>query len=181
MTTKLEEHMARVSARMLFAAKRWPWDGVADARGMAVLEKCRRADTKTGASLLFTFDHGYHASGWWKNPDFDRCFHLSVAELAPVLEKAGFDVSEIPQLTTATREAWARAFFADTERLIWTEPAVSDHGKALAATHYRVFVDVDGVPILPRGEVYSRELTAAGWLSWSDVQAAKLAAEGLER
>ena len=173
MISDLERHMAQISAKMILVAKRYPWNGRENVQGQRILSRCRHLDRRTGASLLFTFDHGHHACGWWKNPDFERCFHLSIAELGLIIESAGYDASEIPQLTRAAREAWVHAFFEDTENLVWTEPPTSDTGKMISSWHYRVFVDSNGIPILPRGEVYSRELTEAGWLSWSDARAAE--------
>lgn len=35
--------------------------------------------------------------------------------------------------------------------------------------HYRLFCDKAWKPILPRGEVYSKDWTPADWKSWSDV------------
>jgi hypothetical protein len=35
--------------------------------------------------------------------------------------------------------------------------------------HWRVFCDIIWQAIMPRGEVYSRELTERGWQSWSDL------------
>jgi len=49
-------------------------------------------------------------------------------------------------------------------------PPYSSGGKANEVWHYRVFTNPAGEPILPRGEVYSREFTEKGWLSFSDLQ-----------
>jgi hypothetical protein len=119
--------------------------------------------------LLFTFDVGYHTSGWWKNPDYERCFHLSIASLAAIL-----DTDAIPELDDATRQRWVKAFFPDTTRLLWVEPPYTVFGMRAQAYHYRLFTDENGVPLLPRGEVYSRELTEAGWKSFSEVHAAEV-------
>jgi len=168
------DHMGRIAARMKITANRWPWDGVGDERGMALLQRLRELDGETGASLMFSLEHGYHTSGWWKNPDYERCYHLSIASLAKIFDSQPSayhkaQAGNIPELTTAALEAWARAFFGDKTRLIWIEPPYTGTGKALDTWHYRLFVDENGIPILPQGEVYSRELTEAGWKSWSEV------------
>lgn len=31
------------------------------------------------AIVIMTRDIGYHTSGWWKNPDYERCFHVSIS------------------------------------------------------------------------------------------------------
>lgn len=134
------------------------------------MARYQRDDSKTGASLLFSLDFDHHKSGWLKNPDYDRCFHLSLASLGAVLSgQTTRDISGIPDLTRATREAWCKAFFREYCRLLWVEPPFTELGKRAETYHYRLFVDVSGAPLLPRGEVYSRELTASGWQSWSDV------------
>lgn len=109
--------------------------------------------------VLFSRDVGYHTSGWWKNPDYERCEHLSMSLQAPP--------EGLPLPPRLVRE-WTTAFFGDSTRLIWEEGPFSMKGKALGVHHYRVFCDPEWEPILPRREVYSRELTEAGWKSWSD-------------
>src|SRR5262249_14385874 len=47
--------------------------------------------------------------------------------------------------------------------------ALTEHGRKLDVWHYRLFCDPGWQPIKPRGEVYSRELTEAGWKSYSDL------------
>lgn len=165
-----EDYMGRIAARMKITANRFPWNGLADDQGMTTMDLCRRQDKKTGSSLLFTLDFNHHNSGWWKNPDYERCYHLSIASLAMLFDQYGSPFAEqIPELTKAVREQWAKAFFGDNTRLLWIEPPVSAHGKSVDSWHYRLFVSKEAVPLLPRGEVYSRELTEAGWKSWSEV------------
>ncbi len=133
---------------------------------MAYFKRCRRGfPSDPGSVLIYTRDFGMHASGWWKNPDYSQCLHLSISfqdresgELAP----------KDKRLT----ETWVDLFFGDWKNLIWAEPPFSEHGRKHDVWHYRVFTSPDfKVPLLPRGEVYSRELTEAGWKSWSDLHA----------
>lgn len=42
-------------------------------------EYAKRVHEPTGTMLLFTRDIGHHTSGWWKNPDYERCYHLSLS------------------------------------------------------------------------------------------------------
>jgi hypothetical protein len=163
----LATYMGRIAASLRVYANRWPWDG---SSGEAPHERHRRIDGRTGASLLFTLDYGYHTSGWWKNPDYERCYHLSIASVVLLLQReCPSMVDQFPELTEAVREQWAKSFFGDYMRLLWLEGPFSDDGRDLEVRHYRLFVDQGGTPLLPRGEVYSRELTAAGWKSWSEV------------
>lgn len=126
-------------------------------------EACRSIYHFRGITIAFTRDVGYHSSGWWKNPDFERCYHLSISFFDPAtLQSRPFDD------TTARRIA--KAFFTKFTKWVWVESPYSDEGKALGVWHYRLFCDEHWQPILPRGEVYSTELTEAGWKSFSDVQ-----------
>lgn len=61
--------------------------------------------------------------------------------------------------------------FGPDKRYLWSEPPYSPQGKAADIWHYRLFCDPAWEPILPRSEVYGRELIEEGWKSWSDVQA----------
>jgi hypothetical protein len=118
--------------------------------------------TRSGVMLLFTRDLGYHASGWWKNPDYERCWHLSVSM---------FDVETRQPAQFNSREAmrWARAFYHDDVRWVWVEPPYSPAGKNRQVHHYRLFCDPAWQPLKPRGEVYSKEFTELGWRSFSEI------------
>ena len=100
--------------------------------------------------LALTFDQGTHASGWWRNSEYDRCWHLSLSWPRP----AG------PPEAPADREvrAWARAFFGRDVAKTWTEPSASPldiHGRLPGVVHVRLFLDQDNRPIQPTGEVYT--------------------------
>lgn len=117
--------------------------------------------------LLISFDVGYHASGWWKNADYDRCLHISVSHplidrpmVAKTIPEAlggglrpGYEV-EPP--TEAEVWAWALAIFgpADAPKA-WIEPAASvfDPYRMPGIVHARLFYDDHG-PIQPQGEAY---------------------------
>lgn len=122
----------------------------------------------SGLIIMLTRDTGHHSSGLWKNPDYERCLHLSLSFRDPATGKPR------PR-DKAASAIWVRAIFGNLERLVWTEPPVSERGKANDVWHYRVFFADEKftAPILPRGEVYSKELTEAGWQSWSDQRAAE--------
>lgn len=164
MTDDQMNKAAALVADMKRIARYGHYDGFASDAGMQrYMKRCRRFVLDTGTSLLFTHDKGMHTSGWWKNPDYERCLHLSLSFVDPETgTPASHNHDEAKQ--------WCRLFFDGTERLIWIEPPFSDHGKKFDVWHYRVFMAPDfTTPILPRGEVYSREFTESGWKSWSDV------------
>lgn len=126
------------------------------------LDRCRRVLLERGVCLLFTRDGGMHSCGWWKNPDYEHCLHLSLSFFDPETR------APAPQ-DHAEAARWVRLFFDGMTNFVWTEPPFSADGKIKDVYHYRVFTGPDyKTPILPRGEVYSRELTERGWQSWSD-------------
>lgn len=129
----------------------------------AYFQNCRMVHPFRGITIAFTRDVGYHSSGWWKNPDFERCYHLSISFFDPAtLQPRPFDYSTARQI--------AKAFYTKFTKWVWVESPYSHEGKRLDVWHYRLFCDWAWQPILPRGEVYSTELTEAGWKSFSDVQ-----------
>jgi len=138
------------------------WDGCLPSR---YFDRCKAFHKPSGTLLIYTRDTGYHTSGWWKNPDFERCKHLSISFRDP-----GDDTISADRDLDLTRE-WIGLFFGAARKHLWSEPPFSDEGKQRGVWHYRLFCTPNWHPIRPRGEVYSRELTEAGWRSWSDVQA----------
>ncbi len=126
-------------------------------------KSCRRNNPFRGITTIFTRDVGYHTSGWWKNPDYEQCYHLSVSFFDPAtLEPCLADKNIVRQLV--------KGFFTKYAKWVWIEPPYSQYGQESGVFHYRLFCNDAWQPIKPRGEVYSRELTAAGWYSFSDVQ-----------
>jgi hypothetical protein len=168
-----DQHSLRLQvARDSFAAA---LDGVfhgvvADPRQAGYLDHCTAFHWPTGSVLMFTRDTGHHSGGWWKNPDYESCFHLSLSFREPTTGRPR-------ERDAGLTEDWLGLFFGDNRRLIWAESPFSAAGKSRDVWHYRLFVRPDWTTaILPRGEVYTRQFTERGWSSWSDVQAA-LAAE----
>jgi hypothetical protein len=129
-----------------------------------VIDTSTAYHTPSGTKLIFSRDVGHHSSGWFKNPDFERCFHLSLSFYDPM---TGISA---PKNQTLTDE-WIILFFGDHRRWIWCEPPAFSEGRTNDVWHYRLFADEHWQPIRPRGEVYSRELTSTGWLSYSELQA----------
>lgn len=146
--------------------KRFAERGLFDGQTMTpYFNRARQFHEETGTMLLYTRESGYHSSGWWKNPDYERCYHLSISF---------WDVeAEIPRpFEPGLSRTWASAFFGAWTRYIWEESSVTHKLRPGSADvhHYRVFCDVMWKPIIPRGEVYTKEFIEEGWKSWSDVQ-----------
>lgn len=156
-----------VATQMILASKRGVFDGILPSQYLRI---CTSYHVPSGTKLIFSRDVGMHASGWWKNPDYDSCLHLSLSFYDPITrESVGKDRKQT--------EEWLNLFFREHKNKLWCEPPYTKLGKVQDTWHYRLFCVVPGWhPIVPRGEVYSRELTVAGWKSYSDVEA-DLAAE----
>lgn len=135
-------------------------------RNQRYQQECTGLHRASGTLMIFTRDTGHHRCGWWKNPDYESCWHLSLSYRDPeTLSPLEFKDQ------TLTRE-WLSHFFGDWQRYLWVESPKSNEGRILQVWHYRVFCDsVSWQPVIPRGEVYSRELTEAGWKSFSEVNA----------
>ena len=115
-------------------------------------------------SLIASHDQGTHASGWWRNSDYDRCWHLSLVAIEKPSPLVDGTYADLPGLDL---RAWSRAVFGEHLTKAWIEPPASKldpHRTAPASpytTHVRVFLDQAGHPIQPEGEVYALK-------PWSD-------------
>ncbi len=143
-------------------AARGAFDGRETEANRLYLLACRRV--AHGTSLIFTRDTGHHSSGWFRNPDFERCWHLS---LSPAPSRLW--TPDTPDLDRRLRDRWLAAFFGEWTRLLWAESPHSSAGKRAGVWHWRLFCDEHWEPILPRGEVYSSEFTEKGWKSASEL------------
>lgn len=133
--------------------------------GQAYRDRCMAMHTD-GTVLMFTRDTGHHSAGWFKNPDYERCWHLSISFRDP-------ETGEPRPFDHAESERWTKMFFRGSTEKVWCEPPCTPEGKANGVYHYRLFCDEGWQPIKPRGEVYSRELTEKGWKSFSEIHGEK--------
>lgn len=140
-------------------AERGVWDGVRPEG--AYYESCRQYEPVTGTVLIYTRENGYHTGGWWKNPAYERCYHLSISFRDPkTRQPRDFDVP--------LAELWCREILRDMIRFTWFESPKTPEGRALDVRHWRVFCDLAWKPIVPPGEVYSRGDTPAGYRTTSE-------------
>ena len=126
------------------------------------LNSSRRYNRTTGVVLLYTRDSGHYSAGWFKNPDYERCYHLSISFRDPETR------APIP-FDRARAAAWVAKFFHPHADKLWCDPAYTPEGKQLQVVHYRLFCDPGWQAIKPRGEVYNRDFTEAGWKSFSEI------------
>ena len=136
------------------------------AEGLKIVDACRVQIEKPDliTLLAYTMDDGMHPVGWWKNPDYARCYHLSISYWYP-----GELARTAPKNEKETAE-WITLFFHPNEGWIWCEPPHYGIGKQRDVWHYRLFADGHWQPIKPEGEVYSRLKTESGWLSYSELK-----------
>lgn len=146
-------------------ASRTVYDGQVNDRNMRLMRLCAhlyRIDLRTSARMIYTRDAGHHEGGWWKNPDYERCVHLSISFCVnPTDEPLPFDKRQARKI--------AQAFFGDDVAKAWVEPPCTPEGIASGVHHYRVFCDMLWMPLLPRGEVYDKRDTPADWKSFSEL------------
>ena len=160
----MANRLERLIVALKTAVARGVWDGK---QPNAYFRSCRQVDAKKGISVLFTRDTGYHTSGWWKNPDYERCLHLSLSVRDAVTQQP------LPRERKLFQEI-AEVFFGANARKAWIEGPYSPEGKQSDVWHYRVFCDPSWTPIMPRHEVYSREFTETGWKSFSEIHGVRL-------
>jgi len=157
-----DDELAVFAERARARAARGVFDGRMHPKSAYYFDRCRHLHSETGTQLIFTRDIGHHTSGWLKNPDYERCYHLSLSFFD------GETGERAPQNRRLSGR-WAKAFYGQDVRLAWVEPSASHYGKRLQVWHWRLFCDEHWQPIHPRGEVYSTELTELGWKSASQV------------
>lgn len=153
--------MDQLITRMKVHAESGLFSGKSIEHRLPYFDNARQQHYESGTSLIYTRDSGHHTSGWWKNPDYERCYHLSLSF---------WDFKHLAPRPFEHKQAklWVQAFYGNWIRYIWEEgPAQKLDAEV---RHYRVFCDLQWQPIIPRGEVYTREFIEAGWKSWSDQQ-----------
>lgn len=146
--------------RLLRSAVQDPWDGRgAVGRGHRARVQSV-AEPALAASVLLTLDHGAHLNaGWWRNSEYETCWHLSLVGFVRGQYLAGG-----PVVATLPREevaAWGLAVFGEAVSMAWNEPPAAEHDAYRTAEasrhtwHTRLFIDQHMQPILPTGEVYT--------------------------
>lgn len=155
-------------------ALRNPWPGnepILDARH--VLDTSAITEPGRPTRVLLSLDVGYHASGWWKNEEYERCLHVSVSHPRPDRPKLWTPKHELGDaggvgmdLETPTDDevrSWGDAIFGLANRWTWLEPAASvfDPYRRPNVVHLRLFLTLELEPTKPVGEPYG--LTSAPW------------------
>lgn len=140
---------------LMTRAKSRPWDGSATVLSRHYLDTTALTEPGRPVRIVLTYDVGHHACGWWRNSDYNQCWHLSVSWPAGV-PVPGRPPTYLEAPPDAEVRAWARALFGEHVVWTWTEPPAStlDPYRRPGVAHVRLFTDRAGAPILPEGEVY---------------------------
>ena len=154
-----------VAEEMYRRAKHCTYNGIESPETMRVIKHCTATwtDGHVGVILIFTRDVGLHSGGMFRNPDFERCYHLSISFRDPDTGKyVPFDKEEAA--------AFVKAFYSPNDiKKLWVESPKSPEGKESDVWHYRLMCDEHWQGIVPRGEVYSSEFTEMEWKSFSEI------------
>lgn len=161
-TSDIEKDMFKQVQYRKFMAEKGFYDGTNKLYSRLYFESCRGIHAITGTGMIFTKDIGHHSCGWFKNPDYEQCYHLS-------LSFRDVETGSIRTQDQDLAKLWCKMFYQDAIKYLWAEPPTSDQGKYFDVWHYRVFCNQAWEPILPRKEVYTTDFTELGWKSFSDL------------
>ncbi len=163
----LVAHMALVAGELRRRAKHGLFNGRVGPEGRRYIGHCIVDDETTRTRLIFTRDTGHHTSGWLKNPDYERCWHLSTSSMPSALVLPSAMLAA--ELDRKTLAGWVGAFFGADVSYVWSESPKSAVGKERGVWHWRLFCDEHWQPHLARKEIYSLDFTPADWRSASQV------------
>lgn len=119
-----------------------------------------RTDDELAMILLLSKDRMHHSVGWWRNAEYEYCWHLSISAWDRVIAIQG---QGSPQdIPPAEERYWAHAFFPEHFDKLWHEPGGTDprlttleKRRNRPISHLRLFLDPETFePIIPKGEVY---------------------------
>jgi hypothetical protein len=119
-------------------------------------EGCKWYSQKYECIMIFTKEDGYHTGGWWKNPEYERCYHLSISF------PGGKSQNKLDKIING--------IFGSNKKMLWVEGPFSPEGKQNDVWHYRLFCDPAWKAIIPKGEVYNTHFTEIGWKSFSELK-----------
>jgi hypothetical protein len=118
-----------------------------------------RTELGLGIRLLLSKDRMHHSVGWWRNAEYEYCWHLSVS--AWDRDRLG-RFAEPEDIPVAEERYWTHAFFPVHFNKLWHEPGGTDPRltprekmRHRHFSHLRLFLDPETFqPFIPQGEVY---------------------------
>jgi hypothetical protein len=149
----LDESLENAAIKMRLQALTSVWSGKAMDHYFL---SCRWYVQLYEARIILMRESGYHSGGWWKNPEYERCWHLSIS----------YDDSGRNEVIS---NKIIKEIFGENIKWLWCEGPYTKEGKRSNVWHYRLFCDEHWTPIKPKGEVYSTHFTEKGWKSFSEL------------
>jgi hypothetical protein len=169
----VEPHDMAIARAMRFKARRgWYTGDEASLQAFGARQITPAAtEPELTMSLTLSRDRMHHSVGWWRNAEYEYCWHLSVAAKAVPFPPsqtmwASVDFDWIPRDEV---RYWSHAIFGEHVDKLWFEPGGTDprltRQEALTHAkfwHMRLFLDPElldargepHVPFIPAGEVY---------------------------
>jgi hypothetical protein len=153
------EHLSIVRQMRAKARKGWYIGDRPSLERYAARRFARSATTnELVVQLLLSRDRMHHSVGWWRNADYECCWHLSLSAI-PVEGSWDDDKADLPKTEV---DHWAQLVFGEWTRWLWHEPGGTDphlspeeRWRNRAIQHLRLFIDYATLePIWPQGEVY---------------------------
>lgn len=150
----------RLAASMLRKADRGWYIG--DQASLRRFAACRdvvaRTEPELGIRLLLTKDRMHHSVGWWRNAEYEYCWHLSIS----AWERTLGEFAEPEDIPPAEERYWTHAIFPEHFNKLWHEPGGTDPRLTPVEkmrhrhfSHMRLFLDPETFePFIPKGEVY---------------------------
>lgn len=166
------EHRVLVSAMRHEALDGW-YTGTPETARMHIARAITTGavEPELTVSLSFSRDRMHHSVGWWRNAEYEYCWHLSVAAkvVDGASQEAWSDATFEPFPHDELRY-WVAAFYGKDIDKTWTEPGGTDPRltpaeRRVHATmwHVRLFLHPEMLspagepfyPFIPKGEVYT--------------------------
>lgn len=138
--------------------------------GSASVVPSRVAPDELYVRLQLSRDRMHHSVGWWRNAEYEYCWHLSISARTLEVEHAARARIVLPNMERDSMVAlpageetyWGRLFFADHAEKVWHEPGGTDprlspveKRRYSNIVHLRLFLDPETFePFIPKGEVY---------------------------
>lgn len=129
-------------------------------------------ESELTVSLSLSRDRMHHSVGWWRNAEYEYCWHLSVAAKVvddPSRAQESWAAASFEPFPHDELRYWAAAIYGKDIDKTWTEPGGTDprltpEEKRVHATmwHVRLFLHPEILntagepfhPFIPQGEVY---------------------------
>lgn len=124
----LADEMALIAARLFRRSRGWVHRGEVGRAMLRELERCTVDHGPTRTRVMLTRDAGMHSSGWLRNPEFERCFHLS---LSPFPDDVHVTIPHVEATRSRIEAAWVRTVYREHTPVYVARAAV--HGRREAA------------------------------------------------